>query len=70
MAKESHEFVAKELYEFVAKESYESKIGNALMNHIIVDDVVTSGATLKEAAKVLKKAGVEKVWGITLAHGL
>lgn len=36
---------------------------------MLVDDVVTSGATLKEAAKVLKKAGVEKVWGITLAHG-
>ncbi len=35
----------------------------------LVDDVVTSGATLKEAAKVLKKAGVEKVYGITLAHG-
>lgn len=39
-------------------------------NHIfLVDDVVTSGATLKEAAKVLKKAGVTKVFGITLAHG-
>lgn len=36
----------------------------------LVDDVVTSGATLREAARVLKKAGVEKVWGITLAHGL
>ena len=35
----------------------------------LIDDVVTSGATLKEAAKVLKKAGVEKVFGITLAHG-
>lgn len=35
----------------------------------LIDDVVTSGATLKEAAKVLKKAGVENVWGITLAHG-
>jgi len=35
----------------------------------LVDDVVTSGATLKEAAKVLKKAGFKKVWGITLAHG-
>ncbi len=35
----------------------------------LVDDVVTSGATLREAARVLKKAGVEKVWGITLAHG-
>lgn len=35
----------------------------------LIDDVVTSGATLKEAAKVLKKAGVGKVYGITLAHG-
>jgi competence protein ComFC len=35
----------------------------------LIDDIVTSGATLKEAAKVLKKAGVEKVWGLTLAHG-
>ena len=35
----------------------------------LVDDVVTSGATLQEAAKVLKKAGFTKVWGITLAHG-
>jgi competence protein ComFC len=35
----------------------------------LVDDVMTSGATLKEAAKVLKKAGVGKVYCITLAHG-
>jgi competence protein ComFC len=35
----------------------------------LVDDVVTSGATLKEAAKVLKKAGVGKVYAVTLAHG-
>jgi competence protein ComFC len=35
----------------------------------LVDDVVTSGATLKEAAKVLKRAGVKKVYGLTLAHG-
>ncbi|HVF69004.1 MAG TPA: ComF family protein [Xanthomonadales bacterium] len=35
----------------------------------LIDDVVTSGATLKEAAKVLKKGGVGKVYGITLAHG-
>lgn len=35
----------------------------------LVDDVVTSGATLKEAAKVLKKSGVGKVYAITLAHG-
>lgn len=35
----------------------------------LVDDVVTSGATLKEAANVLKRAGVKHVWGVTFAHG-
>jgi competence protein ComFC len=35
----------------------------------LVDDLVTSGATLKEAAKVLKQAGAEAVYGLTLAHG-
>ena len=35
----------------------------------LVDDVATSGATLREAAKVLKKSGVANVWGLTLAHG-
>jgi len=35
----------------------------------LVDDVVTSGSTLSEAAKVLKKAGFAHVWGVTLAHG-
>jgi len=39
------------------------------MQVFLIDDVATSGATLKEAAKVLKKAGVEKVFGLTLAHG-
>jgi competence protein ComFC len=38
-------------------------------NVFLIDDVVTSGATLREAAKVLKKAGVKNVWGLTLAHG-
>lgn len=34
---------------------------------LLVDDVFTSGASLSEACKVLKKAGVAKVWGWTLA---
>lgn len=36
---------------------------------LLVDDIFTSGATLNECAKVLKKAGVKEVWGFTLAHG-
>ena len=36
---------------------------------ILVDDVVTSGATMLEASRVLKKAGFKKVYGIAFAHG-
>jgi len=35
---------------------------------ILIDDVKTTGATLDEAARVLKKAGIERVWAITFAH--
>ena len=34
----------------------------------LVDDVVTTGSTLKEAAKVLKRNGVKRVIGLTLAR--
>lgn len=35
---------------------------------VLFDDVFTTGSTLKEACKVLKRAGVKKVLGITLAR--
>lgn len=38
-------------------------------NIILIDDVVTTGATLEEAAKVLKKSGAKSVWAITVAKG-
>lgn len=34
---------------------------------ILVDDVLTTGSTMLEAAKVLKKNGVKEVWGVALA---
>ena len=43
-------------------------IHNSLFNILLVDDVWTTGSTMKEAAGVLKKAGVKKVWGITIAR--
>ena len=35
---------------------------------LVFDDVFTTGSTLHEAAKTLKRAGVEKVWGMTIAR--
>ncbi|MCX7779157.1 MAG: ComF family protein [Patescibacteria group bacterium] len=35
----------------------------------LIDDVVTTGATLSEAAKVLKRAGAKEVWGLTITKG-
>ncbi|RJR15742.1 ComF family protein [Candidatus Microgenomates bacterium] len=35
---------------------------------IVFDDVYTTGATMKEAGKVLKRGGVKVVWGLTLAR--
>lgn len=43
-----------------------SSLKNA--NIFLVDDVVTIGSTLLEAAKVLKQAGAVKVFGLTLAR--
>lgn len=35
---------------------------------VLFDDVFTTGSTLKEAAKVLKRSGAKKVWGLTIAR--
>lgn len=36
---------------------------------ILVDDVITSGATLRAAAEALKKAGASRITGFAFAHG-
>jgi competence protein ComFC len=36
-------------------------------NFLVVDDLLTTGATVSEAAKVLKKAGAAKIYILTLA---
>ncbi|MEK7128014.1 MAG: ComF family protein [Patescibacteria group bacterium] len=44
----------------------ENKIKNR--NIILIDDIVTTGATLNEARKILKSAGARKVIAFTVAH--
>lgn len=34
---------------------------------LILDDVFTTGATLEEAARILKKTGAKEIWAITVA---
>lgn len=36
---------------------------------ILIDDVATTGATLMHASRALKKAGIEKIIGLVVAHG-
>lgn len=44
------------------------KIKGGRMTIVVFDDVWTTGSTLKEAAEVLKNAGIKKVWGLTLVN--
>ncbi len=38
-------------------------------NIILIDDVITTGATMSEARRVLKQAGARRILGVALAHG-
>lgn len=52
--------------------SISSKVGAMKVrgrDFILVDDVFTSGATMNEAASVLKRAGAKSVWGMAVALG-
>jgi len=41
---------------------------SSALNILLVDDVWTTGATMKEATRVLKQGGVKRVWGMTIAR--
>jgi predicted amidophosphoribosyltransferase len=55
----------------VSKNAVEKlKVLQNFPNHllIVIDDVVTTGSTIREAVNTLRKAGFEKTFGLSVAH--
>lgn len=44
-------------------------LGDVPERVLLVDDVWTTGTTMKSAAKELRRVGVEKIWALTIARG-
>lgn len=42
---------------------------NVIKKAVLIDDVATSGATLEEAAAVLKEFGIKEIYGLVIAKG-
>jgi len=51
-------------FKFVGKE----KLGNSKFPFIVFDDVYTTGSTVREVTKVLKRNGAKKVWGLCVGR--
>ena len=51
---------------FAVRKEYRGIIRGATV--LLIDDIFTTGATCNEVSKILKLAGVEKVYVLTLAH--
>ena len=50
---------------FKFKKKYLLKISNKTV--VLVDDIVATGSTLQECARVLKNSGIKNVWSLVLA---
>jgi len=52
---------------FAVNEEVAQKIKGGPMI-IIIDDVITTGGTIRDAVATLRKAGFENTWGLSVAH--
>lgn len=50
------------------RDAFSLKVPISAQTVFLIDDILTSGSTMKEAAKVLKESGVTYVWGLVLAR--
>jgi competence protein ComFC len=50
------------------KDAFEVKRFNLPEKILLIDDVWTTGSTMKASVKTLKKKGVGEIWGLTLAR--
>jgi ComF family protein len=48
--------------------SLSKRLQDREMQFVLFDDVFTTGATLREAANILKRNGARAVWGVTVAR--
>jgi len=46
----------------------QQEIEGRRMSILLFDDVFTTGATMRSAANVLKRAGIKRVWAVTMAR--
>ena len=53
----------KGVFTITSQESIQGK------NIILIDDVLTTSATLSEAGKILKKSGAKEIWALAVARG-
>ena len=52
---------------FALNPAFKEELGDKTI--LLIDDVITTGATLCEAAKVLKQNSAKEVWALTIAKG-